>query len=364
MKFQKLQDYFKIRFNSTKNVPCFFSGTPFFLLGDITCNCSKHSLMTTLSSGTALAIDTHKKDNVFSIQTSRENTSFSCEKKKLLNYHEDNSLKKLFNILGLILPHLKEEISGADMLFSDNTIDSFFNSRKEVLFTAFSLLFFPEKTPSEIISKISSPDFSKKNTLKLLAALSGREKHCIITDNSLISYKPYRIPLMDKKIIIIKTDIKNQEFGAKMTKAFREFQSKNNKNMDISKDMLYSDFSLNEENIDFLCFMLNEEKRIEKYPKISNFNDFCEIINESGREFIELCKNSELDLLYNIAAKSPDILALRPTENISFIYSIVEDANVDRFIEDFDREYEKKAGYKPTFFICDTATSGIERGIL
>ena len=364
MNFQKIQDYFKIRFNSSEDISCFFSGTPFFLLGDITCNCSKHSLMTTLSSGTGLAINTHKKDNIFSIQSSQKNISYSCEKHKLLNYHEDDFSKKLFNMLGEIIPNLKEEISGCDMLFFDNTIDNFFHSHKEVLLSAISLLFFPEQTPAEIISKISPSDFSKKDKLKLLAALSGRENHCIITDNSKMIYKSYRIPLINKKIIFIKTDIKNQYLSSKMTNVCKVFESKSIQNTPLSKDILFSDFSLNKEDIDFLCFMSNEEKRIEKYPNISNFNDFCKIINESGSELIKLCNNSELDLLYSIATKNPYLLAIRPSYNISFVYSIVSDNNVDKFIETFETEYEKKAGYKPTFFICDTVTSGIERGIL
>ena len=361
MNFKNLQDDFKTRYNTNANVPCVFSCTPLFLLGDITCSCGGHSLLTGLSAGTALAINTHIQKNIFSIQTSGENTMFTCTSDELSKYHENNFAKQLFHILSRLISHISPELSGADMLFEHNTAAAEFQNPSGALISAAALLFAPEKKPLDIISAAALCEYTKMDLVKLIVSLTSEQGHCVLTDSNSMSYQRYKLPAEGKKFIIITTDIKKHPVSLYMQNAYKELK-KNIPELlypsQITKDMLNSNSSLKESDVKLLCFMLNEENRIEKYPHISGFDDICRMINESGREMVEIINDSVLSLLFEILSKSA-ALAYRPTANASGAYCIVCDEKVDDFIKETTSEYEKKAGYKPAFYICDTAASGI-----
>lgn len=367
MNFKNLQNDFKTIYNTNITVPCTFSGTSLFLLGDVTCDCGGSSLITSLSSGTSLALNTHKKDSIYSIQQTRENLVFTCKADKLSLYHENNYAKPLFHIIDRLISYFNINLTGADLLFENNTIDKPFHNYSGPLVSAFMLLFTPQKHVSDILSALSDSILSKKDTLSLLASLISKECHCIAADGDTFNYHSYLLPVSGKKIIIIKTDIKKQHMSVNIKNAYKNLQKyipDIHFFSQVNEDVLVSDNPLSKKEIKMLCFMLNEEKRIRKYPNISGFDDLCGIIKESCYELLEISESPQLSLLIDILSSITDAKAFRPLSDNSSVYCIVNNEAVDDFTLRFEKEFEKKAGYKPTFYICDTITSGIERGII
>ncbi len=363
MNFKDLKSNFNIRYNTNADVPCFFAGTPLFLLGDVTSSNSS-SLLTVLSTGTAVAINTHASKNIFSIQNTSENITYTCAGNELSKYHENNYANPLFNFISKIMPYLPQKLASADMLFLDNTLKSQFTNPIGALCSAIYLLYFPEREIKDFLGYFNYGE--PETAAKLTAALVLGKEQCLVHTGHYENYKKYRLPISNKKIIIILTDGKNQFISQGMDNAFNKLQKEHPEitiSTELADDIIMNENSLNDKEKDFLCFMLNEENRIKKYPKISNYEEFCNIINESAKEFLKIANSPDLDLLANVLSNNPKCHAFRPVQNLPGIYCIVPNVDVDAFIEKTVSEYEKKAGYKPAFYVCDTASSGIEHGI-
>lgn len=366
MNFQNLQNNFKTVYNNTRTVPCFFAGTPLFLLGDITAGCGSSSLITALSSGTALAIDINTQKKIFSIQQTQENLAFTCRLNKLSSYNEKNYAKPLFHIISKLNTYFKLNLTAADLLFEHNTIDTFFHNCSASLISALFLLFEKNDNPVDILSVLSE-EFSDYELRAILSTLVLKKGNCVMINDDNLLYKQYTLPISFSKIVIIKTDIKKQYMTVKMKNAYnslKKYLEANNLPVNINGELTYDDMPLTENEVRLLRFMNNEEKRIGKYPAITGFDEFCGIINSSCKELLEISANSPLLILAETISATKCVSAFRPLADNSSVYCIVNDRQVDEFITVCEREYEKKAGYKPTFYICDTVSSGIEHGII
>lgn len=360
MIFQKLQNDFKIRYFSDKTPACAFAGYPLFLLGDI--NIGYSSLSTALSAGTAIAFET-TNNNTFSVQRNNDNTLFSCEINDLLSCHEDNFPETIFKIIGKLSASADIKFTGADMLFLHNTQDSHFHNYKSALLTMLFSLFFPGKPIEELICSVQNMQYSEKETRSVLTSLCSYQNSCIITRNR--TYKQYPLPLYDKKIIIAKLSEKNPHICQTLKNAlhsYKKYAVENNQSPELNSDLLYSDIPLTAKEKKILFFALNEEKRIKNYTNISDFGGFSSIINSSAEEMLDFLDCRPFSLLCKIFSNYTS--AFRPMPEDMSVYCIIYNDMVDSFIASCAKEFEKKAGYKPTFFICDTASSGLGFGIM
>lgn len=341
MNFKNLQDDFLVRYNTKTKPYCTFSGTPLFLMGDLLFSDCGHSLITALSSGTALAVSHEGTD--YSIQQTLENTVFSCAGKKLTLYNEKNYATPIFHTIAHLNSHFKINPDGMKLLFEHNTISKGFHNYLAPLISAFMLLF-SNSSPVDVLTALSSMKFTKKEYFSILATISLSKGHIILSDNLSLLAKDYIFPLLGTKIVIIKTNTKPKRIYT-----------------DFSTDADPDDLSKEQQRI--LSFFIKEEERILKYPAIKDFSEFHNLINESGEDLLSLIDVPAISLLAEVTRKT-SALSLRPIANSSSIYAIVSDEDIDDFVNFTEGEYEKKAGYKPTFYITDTTDSGIKSGLI
>lgn len=340
MNFKNLESDFSIRYN-TKTKPCFaYSGTPLYIMGDLSFPHCGHSLITSISSGTALSMTLDGPD--YSIQQTSDNTVFSCDEKNLLSYSEKNYAAPIFHVIYYLNSYFKIDSKGLNILYEHNTNTKGFHNYLSPLISAF-LKLFSDSSPEDVLKSLSSMKFPKRDYLSLMATLSLVKGHIILADNLSLITKDYLLPTSDTKIIIIKTDQKPKRLFA-----------------DFSPTTDSDQLTLHQQRI--LSFFIKEEWRILKYPEIANSSEFYGLVNDSGEDLLSLIDAPHITLLTKIVQNS-SALCSRPILNSSSIYAIVPDPDVDKFIDYVGLEHEKKAGYKPTFYITDTCDSGIKSHI-
>ena len=341
MNFKNLQDNFLVRYNTKTKPYCTFSGTPLFLLGDNSFPDCGHSLISAISAGTALSISFEGTD--FSIQQTHDNTVFSAEKKNLLTYSEKNYAAPIFHLISYLNSHFKNDSDGLRLLYDHNTNSRGFYNYLAPLISLF-LLLFPGHTPVDALTALSPMNLSKKEYFSLLASTSQSKGHITLANNLSLLTKDYLLPRDAVKIVIIKTD-------SKLKRILTDFSPMSDAD------------ELSKEQQRILSFFIKEEERVLKYPEIKDISGFHKLINESGEDLLSLIDMPVISLLIDITRKTP-ALSSRPIANSSSIYAIVPDGEVDNFIKYTEKEYEKKAGYKPTFYITDTVASGIKSGLI
>ncbi len=108
-----------------------------------------------------------------------------------------------------------------------------------------------------------------------------------------------------------------------------------------------------EEDNEISAFILNEQNRIRSIENERHITSVFEAIKESSGELFSLISCDKLQTIANILAHTPQALAYRPIWDCSSIYIIADELSVDELIKKVESEYEKKAGKKPTFAICD-----------
>lgn len=353
MNFKKLQADFKTRYNRDITPSCTFAGAPLFLLGDITPHGG--SVITALSAGTALAINTGVSESSFSVQDTQTNSVYTCKKEKLTGYHSDTPAKLIFNILGTLTAYKELKVKGAELLYMHNTSDPDFFNTISSLITA--IIHLTGETPEKILSKLEGLGFSKKDVRSLKATLMLKKNTAAIFERDSFSFSP--LPLSGTKMVIIKTDLKQLYIDVKLKKAFSAF-TRATEDSELTPETL-SDSSLSQKEQELLRFNLRENQRVQtlKNSPLNLFN----VINQSGEEFLKVAASEDLRLLYSSATDLKLHLACRPLSSGAGLYIIIPDNKVDSFIEQFSGRYEKKAGAKPAFYVTDTADSGIGFGV-
>lgn len=346
MNYKALKNDFSIRYDTKQTVKCCFCGTVLFLLGDIT---PGFALTTSLSAGTAL-LYAPTDNNLFGIQSTDSNILYSCSKDKLLQYHEDNFAKDTFHMLAYLTSDSPNV--GANFLFSHNAPASFFHNNSGALCLLFSKHFL--KSPKVITEKLPSAINNPQHYITLMSSMTAKKNHAELYDNCL--YKTYPLPILGCKTVIITANLKRAYLSQRVNGAIEMLRSQLDKNIefaDISREML---FDIPAQHKQLLEFCINEKKRIYAYPQISSSHEFCDLINASSFELLRTIKSKDISLLADCVSSFPDLCAFRPTFDGRALYCIIPDGSVDNFITHTEAMYEKKAGLKPAFYICDTIT--------
>lgn len=356
MNLKKLQSDFKIRYNRDVTPSCTFAGTPLFLLGDITP--TENAIVTALSSGTALAINTGVFENVFSIQDTETNTVYTCEKERLSRYRSDTPARLIFNILGALNDNLGLKLKGAELLYMHMTTEpKFFNSVSPLL-TAISILSGEE--PVRLLSPLSTLGISKKELFSYKATLMLCKDRCAVNLDG--DFRILPIPFCGTKTVIIKTGKKNLYLSEKINKAvcdFKKAAESEGEVFTLTKDLLFN-LSLSRQTRELCEFAIREDERIKAF--LHGRENIFSLINQSAEDFIKIAENDDLKLLYRTATDLKTHLAIRPLPSGAGLYAIIPDRDVDGFLEALSKVYQKKSGIKPEFYVTDTANSGMGFG--
>lgn len=167
------------------------------------------------------------------------------------------------------------------------------------------------------------------------------------------------ININDSKIIIISADIKKEDIAKKINRSYENAKL----NMAAVNNSLSS---MGYESDDkYENYIFNEIKRTETILyglKKGKLNELQTVMEKGIIEFANLMEKSREKFikLYETIKKSGMCELVLSAYEYNGIAAIVKDGSVDDFVERMSDECEKKEGSAPSFYICDTAASGIE----
>lgn len=363
MIFKNLQEEFKIRYKSKETALCVFSGAPLFIFGDIGHHCGTTSLIISLSAGTAAAVNVNTNHSTVSICRTCDNIIISYPTNKLGKYYEENYTRSLFHMLFQTMNSLHVNFRGAEVLFENSTEDNFFHNYKGALLSAVALIL---NKRDDVLQMLSKQDFFGLDAAGLTASMILKEEQCLLYNGTSRTYARYSLPLFGKKIIIIKTGAKTMHLPLIFANAYSKIQ-KNHPEIvsfaQLDSEIVRTADELREIEKKVIIFSLNEEKRMSEYPYLSDEIDFHKILNNSGRELYEIVGNSELAALCEILSNTDGVCAHRPLADNTGVFCIAADSYVDGVVKDCESRFEKKVGYRPAFYICNTAHCHAEWGV-
>lgn len=316
MDFTNLKNNFKIRYCHKGAVNTVFSGKPFCLLGGE--EDYSGMIFTTLSVGTALAFAPGGDSNSYTVQDSETNTEYFCERKNLTSYSEDNFARDIFNELGNL--NRLYDLPGMNMLFKCNCANSDFSDYRNALRLAVSSF------DGVHYKELAPPSPSAHHALQI-----AKSSH-ICTENS--------VSFAGTKFILITTPATKRHLSrlcAKMCTASAVCGK-----------------SLNPHD-----FIQNENERVTAFAAAEKLPEACDILCGSGAELFRFFSSYDMISLREILETTDGVLAFRPAPDISAVYAVVKDEYVDSFMQTAEYRYEKKAGIKPTFYICDIGVQQI-----
>lgn len=327
MNFKDLKNDFKTRYFTQNEPTAVFAGKTLFLLGGETLDCTG-GIMTSLSAGTALIFNLSKTPALFTVQNADTDIAYQCSKNELAHYSDDNFARGIFRIIAQ--HNDKSDISGLDMLFKNNTTNTDFFNYSGALTKALSCL----------DNTIVSDEVPPFRTLFL--------------DKNTQEYSENKLSFSGKKIIVITIETKKQNISGMCKSATARLPE----GVPLDAQTI-SEKAFTETDNKLLTFIAEEKKRVDAFKNESDFHTACKAITASGSELFSISNSDKLRTLQNILSTTDSALAFRPAFDNSAIYVITEDFAVDALIKKVEDEYEKKAGSKPAFYICDIGSHHI-----
>ena len=274
-------------------------------------------------------------DGFFRLRFQNSDTEYISSCNELHLYKPNGEVKEIFDAIAFS----KQKITGACILFSYDCPEPMFKNNKEAVFLAFSLIN-SNKLPSPYNIMKKSDEYQKN----LNSLLYGR-KNCLISSdiNENIKYLPF--DLENKKIILSCFADKKLSVKKSLLNKLSEFQEQNK----IPKEVI-SDYGEK--------YILNEKERTQKYIKNSAQKE--NILKPSPYELCQFLKSSQnikklLDASYFSQLSCLSFISLQ----YSSVVSVIEDKNIDLFIDTFRTEAEKIIGRELKFYITDSKDSAI-----
>ena len=294
-----LENFYKIYEKNNENI--FISSVPYPL---IMAKNKNIAVGMGITPDTLMGIRFCEEKKVFIRQTGDE-LMYECEAEKLASYDGEDWSREIFLLLARFIK--KTDMCGMQILFHCDCNDEFKNYFLAAA-VGFCKCFLPKKNIAEILEYImpKKMDFADKITL-----LCPKNTCFFETGEELSGYS-----FEDEyKIIIAKTK-------KHMKKDSRAEEDKN-------------------------------------FEKPSGFKGLSEFIKKGAEESLKSCKNSEYTaMLYNEAKKYAEFVGIYKDCGV---YAFIRDAEVDEFVRKTGEEYEKKAGSKPEFYICNSSQASFEK---
>jgi galactokinase len=195
----------------------------------------------------------------------------------------------------------------------------------------------------------------------------GKKDHGIFLDTHELKYEYIPVFLKNYKLVIMNTNKKRELAGS----AYNERKSQCEKAFEIisSKKNIYNLCEAEIRDLDYIedeiirkraRHVITENKRVLESIEVlrkGNLEKFGELLNqshESLRDDYEVT-GKELDTIVEISQKERSCLGARMT-GAGFGgcgIAIVEEKEIETFIEKISNEYSEKIGYRPSFYISD-----------
>ncbi|MDP4147349.1 MAG: galactokinase [Bacillota bacterium] len=198
----------------------------------------------------------------------------------------------------------------------------------------------------------------------------GKKNHALLLDTNSLNYEYVKINLEKASIVIANTNKRRGlsdskynerrrqcEEGLIDIKKYIDIQSLGELDEETYRDIknLISD-EINKKRVKHAVYENRRTLKAKKALEIGDIKEFGRLMNESHsslRDDYEVT-GVELDTLVELAWSKKGVIGSRMT-GAGFggcTFSIVKDEYIEDFINDIEREYKEKIGYKPSFYIA------------
>ncbi len=299
--------------------------------------------VTAISPATTAVIRRSEKD-FFRIIKSDSDVMYQCRNDMLKQCNERESVKKLFEAIGL----LKGNLMGADILLVNSTDDTAFQTNLYALGTAVKMLS-ENRTPAvnEMKSIADNSDLMDSITESFLYA----KKDSVMFRHKDGKYENIPFYLSDYKLIVFKIIAPHENIVPQVrSAASRILHGKNGTQPDKYEK-----------------YCINEQKRAERLLGVLKNNPapteaLANVLKESSFDLFSLCGRygTALYSLYSAAAESGQTGFIAAAYDVGGICTAVKNVYVDEYIKNVSDLYESREGSKPDIYICGSAGSGEE----
>ena len=204
-----------------------------------------------------------------------------------------------------------------------------------------------------LIGQYSENNFNGCNCgiMDQFASAMGKKDHAIFLDTNTLKYEYAPVVLENAKIVIINSKVKHSLVDSayndrrnECETALKELQKVTDiKTLgDLTEHAVYE----NQRTIRAVEALRNNDVKL--------FGQLMNASHESLRHDYEVsCE--EIDILVDLAQAMPGVIGSRITGGGfgGCTVSIVEDATVDRFIEEIGKTYKEKVGHEAEFYVVD-----------
>lgn len=345
------KNFMKIFPNFKDDIRIFKTSHPLCVLGSGICE--DFCVCTPLSLNTLAVVGISGKKQ-FVLTHSDEITEYSRATDKLLTPSSASAADNIFQVLALC----RQNICGADIVFSQN-LDSrdFFHPLSAVL-TAFSHI---NGISEQALANNLEPYRELFTSVSFMpeCELFGRKNALLVKNKSKLSYFP--IDLSKYRLILISGEIDCRAELKKIQNLYRE----------LHKDSPSADFNINAHTPSSFegkaaHYIRNELMRIKQFSKISDSTGmhliFTDILKKSRIDLYNAFNTSgkSLTKMHFLAEASALCSFTLAAPYFNGICGVVENDKTDNFITLYDSLYKKEFSSRPSFYICDTDDSGIE----
>lgn len=255
-------------------------------------------------------------DNMFIVRFSDTEMQYECRSDKLSAYTQKDRAMPVFQILSKF-----ESIpfNGAKLYFECETG---FEEYETALIFGIASILGSNTSEKALLKYLYNPNSAR--CLNALISFSASKNRCTIVENGKLVHNA--LPLDGCNVVLGRIKSKQSELNKHST------------------------------------FTKNERTYFESAKSALNsgmYSELSRIIRHSSTEYLaSLKKNSNnLNFLFNTASKHAIICGLYGQCGI---YAIVEEEKTNEFIKKIGCEYEKECGCLPFFFVCASASTGME----
>lgn len=283
-------------------------------------------------------------DNNYCLRFSNSDNEYICHKDELLSYRQNNIEKDIFHAIS----KFSKNLNGAEILFSSDVDTSCFFNPLEAVFVALSIIVKGNSPTSEEFIQL----FPECDKGKNISSLFGGRKNYLLSSDNKNEYIPFNISTC--KIVLVYTKLKKESPEKKLKTHLNAItQTTNTQNLEFND--IYEKYAASDTaRIEKICNILKENKKIT--------DEIIKEFNTSINEYCKICpKNSNtFKKMLSISQKSGLSILSLPQLKYNSIAVIVEENNVDSFIDFFSKNAREILGTSVSFYICDTQNSGIE----
>lgn len=320
----------------------FKAAYPVILMGEYNLSEKQKVLGIGIKPDTYIGVRLRNDDN-FYIRDISDVVVYQCVREELSYYKENEWAGELFSILSKMIKNT--DISGAEILFYAEPKNKEIESYKASLCYAFFKITGEKFKNKELLNFMLPNDCTFSENAKALISLNSAKNKVLLVENA----TPQYIHTIDTKykIILILTE----------EKPFKGIEFPKIKAED-DKDIIFDEYTIYKDLEDYsvMEFSKREQTRTDwaiLALKKNNLREFGAMVKASAEEYLAESnkKNSKVGTLFFTASILTEVCGLYKNRGV---FAFVMEEKIDSFVEKVGKIYEKKAGKKPNFYICET----------